>query len=474
MHPRDKGSRRLHHWRYLAALAASTALVAVSGCGARWSDEEHAALLARHEGGASEGPAAAREGSAARNGASTATSTPGATADAAPGAQPSASDGDAGAAADAAGPAPCSAPSDAPGVTGDEISIGTVSTVSGPVPGLGASALGAVRAYVAYRNSTGGVCGRQILLREADDGADNGQHRAIVSEMSSQVLGLAGGLAGGDAGSGHTVEERGLPVVSTAISDGFQNAATVFDINPPFADVNALIGKYKWLYEQGVRTVALVYLAVDQTRSEIEGKQKPQMQAAGIKVVNEQALPLSTLSYDSAARAVANSKADYLFFLADAGASASMARSMADTGYELKFGEYLTAYGSNFIDLAGDAAEGTSSWIRTLPNEDGGANPEQAAYLQWMGEVSPDVVVDTFAADSWAAAKAFLDALEALRGPITREALLAQLRATNPYDAGGFLGSIQLGAKLHNGCHVGMIVEGGAWRRLAPADGFLC
>jgi ABC-type branched-subunit amino acid transport system substrate-binding protein len=451
------------------------ALIAASGCGARWSDDERAAVLARNEGNAAAGPAEARESSAAnQEGGSSATSTPGATVDGGT-AQPSAVGGSGGGpAAEASGPAPCTAPSDAPGVSADDVTIGTVSTVSGPVPGLGASALGAVRAYVAYRNSTGGVCGRQIQLREADDGADNGQNRAIVSEMSSQVLGLAGGLAGGDAGSGDLVEEKGVPVVSTAISDGFQNAATVFDINPPFADVNALIGKYRWLYEQGVRTVALVYLAVDQTRSEVEGKQKPQMQAAGIKVVNEQALPLSTLSYDSAARAVANSGADYLFFLADAGASASMARSMADTGYELKFEEYLTAYGSNFIDLAGEAAEGTSSWIRTLPNEDGGANPEQAAFLQWMGEISPDVVVDTFAADSWAAAKAFIDALEALPGPITREALLAQLRATNPYDAGGFLGSIQLGAKLHNGCHVGMIVDGGGWRRLAPADGFLC
>ena len=67
-----------------------------------------------------------------------------------------------------------------------------------------------------------------------------------------------------------------------------------------------------------------------------------------------------------------------------------------------------------------------------------------------------------------------VDALAALPGPITREALLAQLRATTTYDAGGFLGPIQLGPKLNNGCLIAMIVEGGAWRRLAPAEGFLC
>ena len=37
----------------------------------------------------------------------------------------------------------------------------------------------------------------------------------------------------------------------------------VFDINPPFADVHAVIGKYRYLYDHGVRTAALVYLDVD-------------------------------------------------------------------------------------------------------------------------------------------------------------------------------------------------------------------
>jgi ABC-type branched-subunit amino acid transport system substrate-binding protein len=318
------------------------------------------------------------------------------------------------------------------------------------------------------------VCGRQLALRTADDGTDNGRHRAAVTELGPQVVGLAGGLGGGDAGSADVVEQLQLPVVSTAISEAFQNASTVFDINPPFADVHAPIGKFRHLYDAGVRTAAIVYLGVDQTRSEILGKQKPQMEAVGIQVVSEQELPLSTLSYDSAARAVANSGADYLLFLADATASAAMAQSMADTGYELMFAEYVTAYGDPFLDIAGPAAEGAVSWIRTLPNEEAGSNAEQSAFLEWMAQVAPDAPVDTFAADAWAGAKALVDALEALPGPITREAVLAQLRSMDAYDAGGLLGTIQLGPKLANGCMIAMIVEGGAWRRLAPDQGFLC
>ena len=467
--------------RRFVALAASAVVLSSTACGARWNAEQTEAMLAKANGTASgENASAGGGGGTSSGGGSTGTGTGpgGATATTAGGAGGSAgvggSGGGDGGTGAAAGAAPCSAPSDATGVTDQEITLGSITTLSGAVPGLGASALAGAQAYVAYRNSEGGVCGRQLTLRTADDAMDNGRHRALTTEMAQSVLGLIGGLGGGDAGSGDVVEAEGLPVVTTPISDGFQNAATVFDMNPPFADINAAPAKFRYLYEQGVRTASLVYIAVDQTRSEVQGKQKPQMIAAGIQVVDEQELPLSTLSFDSAARKVANSKADYLLFVSEAGQSASMAQSMKDTGYELKFEEYLVAYGSSYLELAGAAAEGTTSWIRTLPNEDPAGNAEQAAFLQWMDQVAPGVVVDTFAADAWASSKAFIDALAALPGPITREALLEQLRATATYDAGGFLGQIQLGPKLNNGCAIAMIVEGGQWRRLTPAQGFLC
>jgi ABC-type branched-subunit amino acid transport system substrate-binding protein len=147
---------------------------------------------------------------------------------------------------------------------------------------------------------------------------------------------------------------------------------------------------------------------------------------------------------------------------------------MADTGYQLKSAEYVTAYGPSFLELAGAAAEGAVSWIRSLPNEEAGSNAEQDAFLQWMAQIAPDAQPDTFAADAWAGAKALVDAMEALPGPITRDALIAQLRSMNQYDAGGFIGQIQLGSKLNNGCFVAMKVVNGAWTRMAPASGFLC
>ena len=463
--------------RWIVTMAAA-ALLTSTACGARWNDDQRAAVFARAEGGSAGTADAGTESAEGVDAGVASEATPGSGATGPAGGPQAAGrtggNTGGGAKASASGPRPCDAPSDAPGVTARQITLGTISTESGPVPGLGSSALAAAQAYIEYRNSTGGACGRQLVLKTADDGADNGRHRAAVNNMASNVLGLVGGVGGGDAGSAEAVVQHGMPVVTVAISDPYQNASTVFDINPPLANPKGVIGKYRYLFDNGGKTVALVYPATDQTRAEMQNKHKPLMEAAGIKVVLEHEFPLSTLSFDSSARAVANSKADYMFFLSEVGQSAGMAKSMYDTGYKLKFQEYIT-YDEKFVDLAGkEAAEGVTAWIRNLPNEEPDSNPEQKAFLQWMDRTSPGVPADTFAAESWSGAKAFVDALVALPGPITRQAVLAQLRGTATFDAGGFLGQIQLGKKLSNGCQLAMIVQGGRWRRLTPNQGFLC
>ena len=257
------------------------------------------------------------------------------------------------------------------------------------------------------------MCGRDVVLRTADDGYETSRNRAAMVEFDRTALGIVGGLATGDGGSVEIVQQSGIPVVSLPTSQGFEALPTVFDTNPPYADIHQPTAKTRFLYDQGVRTAAYVYADIAQAHYQI-AEQRAQLEAAGIKVVLDLAMPLTTLSYASAARAVANSKADYLFFLHDAGADAAMAREVDNAGYKLKFEEYLTSYGSNFIERGGQAVEGTTSWIRTLPSEDGGQVPEQARFLEWMGRTAPGEVTDTWASDSWVGTKAFFDNLQAL------------------------------------------------------------
>jgi ABC-type branched-subunit amino acid transport system substrate-binding protein len=458
-------------------VAASLVALVASGCGARWDDEQRAAVLSRHEGrsvsatGAGavsdaasdevvDGAAASGTGSAGASGASS---------------QSAGAAAAAKKAASAGGTLPCAAPSNEKGVKDKEIVVGALSSESGPVPGLGSSAAAAVRAHVAERNASGGVCGRKIVLKEVDDGTDNARYRAGLRSLNPDVLGISGGFAVGDIGSESLVNELGIPIVNSPTGRTGE-LRWVFDINPDFPQPDMVIGKYKYLYEQGARKVSMSYIAVDQSRIEANIQRKL-MEAAGLQIVHVNELPLSTLSYDSAARAAANSGANYLWFIADTNGAANMARSVHDTGHKWLFKEFsYTTYGTKFIELAGtDAAEGATSWLRSLPTEEASTNKAMGAYVEWMNRAAPGLPQDLFSIDSWVSAKVFFEALEALPGPITREAWVKQMETLDNYDAGGMYAPITLGKDLSKGCFMGMIVRGGKWTRMAPTGkGYLC
>jgi hypothetical protein len=91
-----------------------------------------------------------------------------------------------------------------------------------------------------------------------------------------------------------------------------------------------------------------------------------------------------------------------------------------------------------------------------------------------MDQTAPGEDLDPFAVDSWVSAKLFFDTLEGLPGPISRDAFIAGLQATETFDAGGMFGPIRVGVELTNACVIGVRYEGGAWHRMVPDSGFLC
>lgn len=444
-----------------------------AGCGARWNDAQRAAVKGRSVARVST-PAAGPS-----DATSDVTTVAGAQQDgtAAPtvGQSGTGTNPVSGAPLRAAGGTkPCAAPSREIGVTNDQIVLGQISSLTGPVPGLGASSAGAVRAYVALRNATGGVCGRKLVLREGDDGTENARYNSVLSELATKVVGISGGFALGDIGAADVINQLKIPIINSPTGRTGE-LRWVFDINPDFPARDTLIGKYKYLYAQGARKISMTFISVDQSRIEAN-IQRGLMEAAGLKVVHVNELPLSTLSYDNAARAAANSGANYLWFISDTSGQVSMAKAVFDTGFKWLFKEFsYTTYGTQFIELAGEAAEGATSWLRSLPTEEASTNQAMRNYVDWMRRAAPGLPTDLFSIDSYTSAKAFVEAIEALPGPISREAIVKQLESIDYFDSDGMYAPINLGKDLSKGCFMAMIVRDGAWQRLAPAgSGYLC
>src|SRR5690349_5567483 len=70
------------------------------------------------------------------------------------------------------------------GVTSSTITIGQISTLTGPIPGGGKGALDGLKAYVDYVNSNGGVDHRQLKLVQEDDALNCTNDKQFVQSLA--------------------------------------------------------------------------------------------------------------------------------------------------------------------------------------------------------------------------------------------------------------------------------------------------
>src|SRR5262249_11917187 len=94
----------------------------------------------------------------------------------------------------------CANAPDGPGVTATEIDVGNVSTLTGPIPGLFLGAVHGTQAFAAYLNARGGICGRRIVVKSADDNLQVSQNASATRTLKDSVFAFVGSFSGDDQG----------------------------------------------------------------------------------------------------------------------------------------------------------------------------------------------------------------------------------------------------------------------------------
>lgn len=372
----------------------------------------------------------------------------------------------------AGGPLPCAAKSTEVGVTDETITLGGVFQLSGPVTGFAQQFLTGVRAKIAQVNANGGVCGRKIEYLSRDDGFDAARHAAQTRELIPKVLAIAGSFSTVDNGGATALAGTNVPDVSIAGTPergSLPNniSQSVFPKHPGKATET-----YKWFHQQGATKVALAYVSLASARNLMDIQQES-LEASGIKVVRRIELSPTQFSYDATARDIANSGADMLFFLHELNAASAMAQALATTPNSLKFPMYSAfSYGDKFIKLAGKAAEGSITILPFVPYEEAAGNPATQELMRWIQRVAPGETPTFDAANGYTATGLLMQALPLVKGPITRDSVMAALRSIQDYDGGGVWANTHPASRSGGGSII-MVVKGGKWTRLAPAKGFI-
>ena len=356
-----------------------------------------------------------------------------------------------------------------PGVSDDEIVLGTHTSLTGPLSAYGQVAV-AARAVFEAVNAQGGVHGRRIRLELRDDGYEPERARAVVRALVHDV-GVLAIVLGSDTPTHLAVADElaaaGVPdlwVISGSRCMTEPRRATLLTANVSYERMAACLAEP--LRRPEVRTVAVLGQRSPVGDEVLEGLGAA-LSGAGAPARVELRHALGAALHADVDRAAA-ARADAVLCMATP-AQVVGAITHARRAHPAWRPRWLTVLTDGLVDALGPAAEGLISchWLRLPERDDHPAILEHAALMRRR---APQVAITGTSVGGHVLAEATVEALRRAGPQLTREALvaaaeslagwrspLALVPATCSPDDHALFGQAAL-----------LEVRGGRWRPWAP------
>ncbi|HVU74870.1 MAG TPA: ABC transporter substrate-binding protein [Mycobacteriales bacterium] len=374
-------------------------------------------------------------------------------------------------------PKVCAAAADAPGVTATEVDLGNVSTLTGPIPGLFVGAVHGTQAFAAYLNSRGGICGRKVVVKAADDNLQVSQNEAATSSLKDSVFAFVGSFSGDDQGMPTALAGSDAVDIGEALATTRFRAPNNFSPEPIDGWNVAPYLLYKQLFPDAVKHMAI--LGVNQAAAvKAYRDEKAALLSAGYTFVYDDpnVEPTQTDFTADAQEMKAKGAQGVVFAAAELGAH--LAKAVQDAGISpFPLGNYSSgAYDQAFLAKTGDAAEGITLEIAEAmyQGEDAQAVPMVATFNRWYRALYQQAP-DEYAMYAWMSGLLLVDGLNR-GGALTRAALQKGLGKVTQFDGGGMVATNDPAHKKPPTCYLIVDVQGGRFVRdpTDPPTGFNC
>jgi branched-chain amino acid transport system substrate-binding protein len=364
------------------------------------------------------------------------------------------------------------------GVTADTVTVASIATVGGPLPGATEGAQRGAAAYLAYVNSQGGVHGRRIKLLLGDDQLEPSRARAQFLELEPKVLAFVGSYATADSGYMDLVGRTGVPYFSLSIDPAGRKLRNVVSAQPA---QEGYISTAPWAYTRqaypDVKKLGFLSTGVAAVRINVDGTVAA-LRRVGYDVVYQAEANPTAPNYTAEIQQMRNRGVEaVMLFAFELNMHVRFIRSMRQQGWNPPLKLSIIAYDSRFFDLLGAAGDGWHEPIYSLPYLDAAeaaANPVLGRFVEWNKRLFPNDKVDLFTVSGWINAELFVEALRKAGPRVTRSALLAAGNAIHDFDASGLYVPSDPGARTTSKCFLMVTGRGGRWVREHPSSGFEC
>lgn len=356
--------------------------------------------------------------------------------------------------------------------TGDTINIGAVLDISGPSSSLGIPERDTLLMLADQLNAKGGINGRQVKLVVLDNKSDETESVLAVKKLidSEKVVAIIGASASGTSlAMVDTVQKEGVPLISLAtnskIVEPVSDRKWVFKMAQSDAIVaNNMINYAK---SKGAQKIAMLYM----NNAFGDGGKKALAKAAadnGLSIVFEDKFEATDKEMSAQLAKIKGSEAQAVLIWAIPPSASIVTRNYRELGLNLPLIHSHGIANKNFLDLAGDAANGIVLPVgkivvaEQLPDSD----PQKQALLSYAKDFTAkyNSPPNTFGGHAWDAFNMVVNAIKEAGGD--RSKIRDSLEKTKNFV--GISGVFNMSDKDHNGLDqssmVMVEVKDGKWK----------
>jgi branched-chain amino acid transport system substrate-binding protein len=342
--------------------------------------------------------------------------------------------------------------------SGEPVKVGAILSLTGTYAGLGEGEKNVIDMEVQRINDAGGINGRPLEVIVEDDATDEAKAAAAAAKLIEQdeVVAIIGAT-----GSGQTmamrgdVQRAGVPQVSMAGATAITNPVDSLVFATPWSNTIVVPFTLQYMKDQGITKVGLIS---DSGGFGKDGQAIITAEAPnyGIEIVDDETFNPGDTDMSAQLTKIKNSGAEAILMWTAGAEAATIVKNAKDLGIDLPI------YGSHgiarreFIEGAGDAAEGVILPAgKILMPEAYGEGTEAFTvatdfidrYTAAYGEAP-----STFAGYAYDALNIVVEAARSVQGDLTPESLRNAIEQTTGWVGTG--GTFNFTAEDHNGLTV--------------------
>lgn len=336
------------------------------------------------------------------------------------------------------------------GVTDDRVLLGQSAAFTGPAAQLGIQMNAGAKVYFENLNRAGGVHGRKIELRIADD-----QYEAEKAAVNTQrfieqdkVFALFGYV-------GTPTANAALPAVTAAKVPFFAPYTgamslreplnrQVFNIRASYIDETALIVEH--LVTTGTQKIGVLYQNDAYGKTGLDGVQRA-LDKHHLKMAGAATVERNSVDVSKALAAMSTAQPDAIVMVSAYASCAAFVKAMKAKGYTGQFYNVSFVGSKALADALG--AEGVGVAIsQVMPFPYSGTVPIVREYQKAMS----DAGLKDFnwsSLEGYIAAKVFVEGMRRVGRDLSRDKLIQAFESMSRYDMGGF--EVSFSPNQHNG-----------------------